>query len=444
MLVWEFFKEIFSKENLEKTYFEQVIYSGARGLDGTGHNIFRENLDSEIGIILKKVYKGTYRFTPYKMKLQSKGANKNPRIISIPTIRDRLVLRSLSDYTNLIFGDIAKTPIPHKTIGLTKDKIYEGKYETVIRLDIKEFFDSINHEILLSLLENTIEKREVVSLFEKSIKTPSASPGEKPKSLKGSGVPQGLPISNSLANIFLADIDQQFNKKDIFYARYVDDILVLCNKEDAKSLKKEISKYFNDKRLSIHTPESAPEKSIEGPIKGTEFTFLGYLFGKNNVSVRWESVQKFRESIISIFTAYKKGHNKNIKFLEWRLNIRITGCIFDNKSKGWLFFFSELEDEELLHKIDYFIKITRERFGYEVPTKKLSRALYEAKYRRFTSSYIPNYDKYDIEQKREFLREIIGLKGTRGMPDSEIEEKFGGRISKEINELEEDISPAGS
>ncbi|MEN3800318.1 hypothetical protein ABDZ32_07000 [Aeromonas veronii] len=97
------FKKYFSKNSLRKIYTDKIKNSGAIGLDRTRPANLNNQLDEELEHIVQKTKQGTYHFTAYKEKLILKGADSNPRKISIPTARDRIVLRALCECLSDIF-----------------------------------------------------------------------------------------------------------------------------------------------------------------------------------------------------------------------------------------------------------------------------------------------------------------------------------------------------
>ncbi len=93
------------EKNVIRQLFEDYIADGATtGRDGVTVKAFSENLDTEISLIIRKIQNETYKFTPYKEKLISKGAQKNPRQISIPTVRDKLVLKFLTNFLKAVYS----------------------------------------------------------------------------------------------------------------------------------------------------------------------------------------------------------------------------------------------------------------------------------------------------------------------------------------------------
>ncbi|EBG8421147.1 RNA-dependent DNA polymerase, partial [Salmonella enterica] len=119
-----------------------------------------------------------------------------------------------------------------------------------------------------------------------------------------------------------------------------------------------------------------------------------------------------------------------------------TGCIFQNKSKGWMYFFSEINDETLLHELDDFLKRLCVRFGVTIKLKSFVRAFFQIKYNRRETSYIPNFDEYDITKKTYVLTHYFN-KSVKGMTDEEIDYHFNKRISKQVKDIETDVKDAG-
>jgi RNA-directed DNA polymerase len=189
--------------------------------------------------------------------------------------------------------------------------------------------------------------------------------------------------------------------------------------------------------LKIHDPIKAPEKSSIGPIRDG-FDYLGYHFSDDGVTARNSSVERLKESLVSIFTNYKYSKQKSEAFLLWRLNLRITGCIYESKCKGWLFFFSEINDEQLLHSLDHYVKKLMHRFGVDITPKKFVRAFKEMSHRKYETTYIPNFDTYNLDQMKAVLVRFFGL-NTDDLEDEEIEFEFKKRINRQIKELEQDV-----
>ncbi|EOX5952762.1 reverse transcriptase domain-containing protein [Providencia rettgeri] len=437
------FNLFFSVDYLKSIYLDYVVLSSSTGIDNMSHKVLWGMLDEQLRIINRKVLSSSYKFSKYKLKLISKGQGKSPREISIPTIRDKIVLRALCEFLKFKYEDVLHFELPQNIVKNIKNELFIGKYTAFIKLDVTNFYPSIKHDKLIRRLRGRLRNDCITTLISNAIKSPTVNKSKKDDVLSECGVPQGLSISNILAAIYLSNIDKKINKIDnIKYYRYVDDILILCNVEKVNELVTLLIKDFRRVGLKVHKPISNSDKSTIGVISKDNFNYLGYYFSKEIVSARIGSVEKLRESLLAIFTSHKHSKFKNIEFLEWRVNLRITGCIFQNKSKGWMYFFSEIEDEILLHQLDSFVLKLCSRFRVKLDVKSFVRTFYQIKHNRRETKYIPNFDKYSVEDMAYVLNYFFKKK-TEGLTDAEIEYFFKKRISTQVRDLETDIKDAG-
>lgn len=454
MIASSVFKSKFGVRNIKKTYKEKVSSKGTVGRDRVSSQNFKKNLDQEIDLINKRVLSGSYRFTGYKQLLISKGAGKAPRVLSVPTQRDRLTLRCLCDFLFEIYPD-QKTQIPQKKIKDIQNAILLEKYSHYVKIDVKDFYPSIDHDILRGKLAKKIRKKEIFSLILSALKNPTLSDRQSQRNsdvgVNLVGVPQGLSISNVLAEIYLADFDAVFkNNKNIEYFRYVDDILILCNSPELNFAKSAIDK-IELLKLKAHDFESLGSKSKCGLISDG-FDFLGYEFKGVKTSPRHSSIKNFEESLVKEFTTYKYLKNKfsspkavaksriaDYRF-QWHLNLKITGCIFDGRRYGWLFYYSQSDNTSKFREIDSTIGKLIKRF--EIPSsfriKKMLKAFYESKrIDKDTHTYIPNFDIITLREKKEILQQL-GI-DTKKMKETQIKDYFFKIVRKATKELEKDL-----
>jgi len=456
MSAYKFFNKAFTKKSLVKTYQKHVEESTAVGLDKIGRDKFREEYLEQIKIIRRKALNNSYSFTPYKKKLISKGEHKNPRAISIPTIRDRITLRSLCNVLSQVFKDDLSIEIPQVKIQSINSNIKKDKFESYIKIDVSNFYPTIDHDILFSFLRKKIRKKQLLALIEKSVKNVTVNKSKKEKiDPNDTGVPQGLSVSNILAEIYLSDIDKKYKKKaDIFFTRYVDDILIFCSEKEVDKLFDEIKQDFENIKLTIHELNKKKSKSQSGKITD-EIHFLGYRYSDRKTSIIQKNKQKFEDSTANILTTFRYKYEKYIddtkkgkyvtgnplKVLEWRLNLKITGCIFENKKRGWMFYFSQIEDLKTLYSIDKTIKKLVSRFCSEdIHLKNLVKTFHETSRLNVSShKYILNFDNLTASEKRNILEMYLGLDRLRWANDEQIHGLFGMRISQIIKEHEQDI-----
>ena len=433
MKAHQLFKKNFTTENLFTTYWDKVSYKAGVGVDGINRNRFEKELSYQFEIITRKVRTGTYHFSPYRAALIPRTAEKKPRKIERPTIRDKLVLRVLFEILNDVFGDYLENRKLHSQIKSVNSMMGSGRYTRLIRLDVKDFYPSILHEKLISMVKLRIRKFQIVNLIDKAIKNCSDIDKRRGNAVNEKGVPQGLSISNVLANIYLAKVDAKYDVDPrMEYYRYVDDILILCGDEEHEDIKSEIKKDLKKIGLDIHTEDKFLDADID-----REFSYLGYSFVGGIVSVRKASITKIRMSIMKILSSYKYAKNRSSTILEFKLNLRITGCIFEGKKYGWLFYFSQINDEGMLHALDGFVnKQLNKRVVDVVKVKKFVKCWKEITKNFSGSDYFPNFDAWENQRKMELLNAAKIKNVTYG----NLSLLFKRFIHREIIELERDMA----
>lgn len=426
--VW---RKLFNKRHLEEHYYEKIEAKPSIGIDNITPQKFKQELNENVDIIYKKVNNGTYHFTRYKQLLFLKGSNKIPRVVCVPTLRDKLVVSVLNEMLNKVYKDNCKTKLPQTLIDDICRNI--SNYDYFIKLDIKAFYASIDQDILLKKLRKKIRKSVIIDLITKAIKTTTFSylTKEKNEIIRDRGIPEGLSISNTLANIYLMDLDKKYStNENIRYWRYVDDILILVNKDMFEKIKLDISCDIKKLNLEIN------DKKDEGKV-WNGFEYLGYKISTNIITVRDSGILKIEQSIETLFRQIK---NNNIDYIQWKLNLKITGFIWNKNKYGWLFFYSQITDLNLLFHLDDIVKKLMERYKVKesFKVKRFVRAYFEIRKALSKTKYIPNIDQYEVSDKKKILVEVCGLDLSK-LTDEKIEINFKKIMSKEIRDIEKDI-----
>jgi len=313
-------------------------------------------------------------------------------MISIPTNRDMLTFSALTSFITKSFEDKLIQSSIHTKILDIKNHIKSNKYDSFIKVDIKNYYPSINHDILFKKLKKQIDDEMALSLLKKAISKYTIANGrinDKSREDNAKGIPQGLSFSNILSAIYFTSIDEKYSKsKKLAYYRFVDDILILCNKKDIEKIKAKITKDTQKLILEIHEFEPNSDKSTSGIINQDSFQFLGYRFFDDKVSVRQSSVDKIRDRIVKVILKNKN----NEKELYRKLNLKITGCIYEGKKMGWLNFFALIDDMQLLYSLDNLVKTLFGKFKIkydEKKIKKFTKAYFELKNKE--NDYIPKF-----------------------------------------------------
>jgi RNA-directed DNA polymerase len=456
---YRLFESNFQINSLNKIYDEKFKSSKTKGIDRLSGIKFENRAKEHIRIIHKKCMGGTYKFSPYLELIQSKGRGKFPRVLAIPTVRDRIVLNALKNILFQIFPECVQRKLANTYI--YDIERFTGEISPshigVYRTDIKNFYDSINREKLFDKLKTRIKSKKLLNLIKKAVERPVVPKNYNREDLKkyfnNKGIPQGLSISNILASIYLNDFDKSLEQDksiDVYY-RYVDDILVFVSKEKLNDIELLIENKMTSLDLQLNKDKTYKNDGNE------VFEYLGYRFQLPEVTVRESTVEKFIQSLAAKFSNYihnkkrilkkTKENNYGVDKLKdsfvLDLNEKITGAISENKRYGWIFYFNEITDMKLLHKIDNIIANFFKRLDdfNRIPPpnlKKISRAFFEAKYSP-EGGYIHNYNKYESrEQKERFLLERCKINRNEHYSDEKIHDLYEFHKRNNLSELEKD------
>lgn len=432
------FSTNFCLEAVKEVAADHLSSHTARGVDGVAYDGFMREIEEQCLLISAKSLAGRYRFSPYREKLILKGAESPPRKVSIPTIRDRVALRCLNNFLCQVFSD-CKPPHAHPVV--TKAiKSFEKAHDidSFIKLDVKSFYDNINHDVLFRQLRKRIKHQPAVEMIISAVRTPTGARvrDEKENSL---GVPQGLSISNILASIYMRDLDREYESRlDLDYYRYVDDILIRTSAGEAPLIARELSKKLKQARkLSTH-PIGSGKSAIYS--SGETVPYLGYSFEDGRVSVRESSVKKMMSSLMRIIAGIE---NSNVEKSIWRLNLRISGCRIHGGNVGWLFYFSQIDDHRVLFRLDKQIKSRLVRINrselYD-RCKKFIKAHREIRYSFKTTSYIFDFDTFSRAQQLEAIYLIRPETNKRfdQKTNEEVRAIFFRTMYREAREMERD------
>jgi RNA-directed DNA polymerase len=451
------FRDLFSSRSLVDRFHERFSRSAAKGVDRLNGVQFAKRAAGDLAIASRKCIAGTYRFTPYCEHLRLKGRDAAPRVISVPTIRDRVVLAQLNRFLSALFPE-CRPPLASACVrGLTAamprplpPDIY------VCTTDIRKYYDSMRQDGLLRLLSGRVTCWQALKLTRRSIQTPTVPlHARRPKpdvSAPRVGVPQGLAISNLLASIYLRAVDAPMERRSHSYARYVDDILMLGREADVRAGLRSLTGRLRYRGLALH-PEGDGKTRVAPASTG--FSYLGYVFVSDRITVRSSTVERFLQALASKFSDY--AHNKQrrldrLKYLTpslladiflMELNERISGAISENRRYGWIAYFNQITDLALLHRIDHMIArmfVRLPDFGGRAPEglKTLSRSYFEMRHRP-RAGYVRDYDRIrTIPEKIEFLRERGRMGPDEVLTEAEITERLERYVRRLLGQMQAD------
>lgn len=444
---------------------ETIKWNTSVGIDGMTYKQLNNTRKGLINNLKRDILQETYEFSEYREVLFIKNRYEPPRCISIPTLRDKICLKIIHLFLYSSFlADISKQEIPQTHIKNLKAEL--NNYEYFIKIDIEKFYNNLNHEILKKQLSKNIDYYEVGLVMKAVLNETNGVSVTK-------GVPQGVSISNILSDIYMMDFDKEFSNRDgIYYIRYVDDILILCNKKDSEELKEKLKTRITDTlKLSIHK-----DKFKTGYINNS-FEFLGYKTywdvrnEKVKMTIKDSGVKNIEKKLIKVIQIYKYSNRGDVatkKFIH-SMNLIITGAItkkldsmqsFYEKRYGWLFFYSQLDGVSVLYHLDDLVKrkvekVTpqyrvKEVFDEATGIKKFTKAFREIRYNYKNTKYIFRPDNYNLVDQISYLRNVEGYHDsilkfndddneTLAQYESRIESNFRKHVYTVIEKQEKDI-----
>ena len=208
-------------------------------------------------------------------------ANGKQRPLGIPTVVDRVVQQAtaqvLTQGYERYFSDNSYGFRPERSCHMAMKKVLEylnEGYEWVIDLDIEKYFDTVNHDKLITILREHIQDARTLHLIRSFLKAGVMEDGLMSPSTEG--VPQGGPLSPVLSNVYLDKLDKELESRGLRFARYADDCNIFVKSEMAADrVMKSVTGWLERKlRLKV----SATKTKIVRP---TGSTFLGFTFWKN-------------------------------------------------------------------------------------------------------------------------------------------------------------------
>jgi len=437
------FDTCFSEENLHRIFKERVIEAKSIGLDGVSSKALENRIDEEVQAAATKIVEGRYSFTRYKEKLIVKNYRKPPRQIAMPTVRDTIVLRALCDYLTEFFDDCRMRP-PHDTIKRVADEAKGASPDhRFLRMDVINFYPSIVHETLLAQLAKRVTDAPALELVSKAIATPI---GFDEKEVRKVGVPQGLSISNILSMIYLRDFDFYCDLQ-YEYFRYVDDILIVTTSARVSSFHAEVRSYLAD-NLTLDThplEEDGGKTEISDVESGTDY--LGYRIRQSGLSIRERSYKKMFRAIVGCLRTLK-GKATTEQVL-WKLNLIVTGCRFEERSVGWVFFFRQSTDIGQFFRMDSFLSKKMGEYGLahmRGRVKSFVKAYREVRYNRENTIYIPDFDHFTLADKIEVVSLIRGFSKARvaRMDKEEIDELYWSIVRGQVAKMEKETVDFGA
>src|SRR6266478_2228640 len=281
---WGLYVHVCKMETLQEAYGMAKKNDGAPGKDGvTFEAIEQSGEESFLQQIRDELVSNTYRPMRARKKEIPKDGGTKVRVLSIPSIRDRVVQGALKLILEPIFeadfqpGSYGYRPkrTAHEAVARVAQGIVEEKTR-IIDLDLAAYFDNVQHSLLLEKVARRVRDDAVMHLLKMILQ----ATGKK-------GVPQGGVISPLLSNLYLNEIDRMLEKAvdttrrgkytNIQYARFADDMVILIDAEQRSDwLVKAVNRRLREEFAKLGVVINEDKSRMVDLKKGESFTFLGF------------------------------------------------------------------------------------------------------------------------------------------------------------------------
>lgn len=273
---------ILDRDNLNRAYKRVRSNRGAPGIDAMTVEDVLPWLQEHREELLESLRNGTYKPNPVRRKEIPKP-DGGVRKLGIPTVVDRVIQQAIAQRLQPIFeprfsdGSFGYRPGRSGQKAMKRAAMYVKQgYTYGVELDLSKYFDTLNHERLMSLLREQIKDGRVTELVKKYLKSGVMEKGIIQKTDEGS--PQGGPLSPLLANIYLDEFDWEMERRGVKLVRYADDIVLFAKSQRAAKRLLETSRRYLEKKLKLKVNT---EKSRAVSVYSRKFQFLGLTLGKN-------------------------------------------------------------------------------------------------------------------------------------------------------------------
>ena len=355
---YSLYGKLLKYESLEASWRKVRKNKGAGGIDRVTIEMFENQLELQLNTIQRQLYKKSYQPQPVRRVEIPKEDTDKKRKLGIPTLRDRVIQQRLKDVLEPIFDphfseqSYGYRPGRSAHEAMEEIKALREQYDWVVDADIKGFFDNLDHNILIDLVNERVSDGSILRLIRLFLEAGVKYDGVVHETSKGT--PQGAVISPLLANVYLNHLDRRLEEAGLPFVRYADDFVVFCgSKSEAEEalqvirvtlqqeLKLELSKDKTEIRyLEYELDEKGKLPPEYGPIK-----FLGFQVRKRWLSPTPKSIKRFKNKI----RAHTKRHiNYDTKVFLSKLNAII---------RGWGNYFQIGTVKTLYHDLDQWTRM---------------------------------------------------------------------------------------
>lgn len=335
------------RQNLKAAYQRVMKNKGAAGVDGMVVSEFKQHLQRHWPSIKAKLLAGTYIPQPIR-QVEIPKPQGGVRKLGIPTLTDRLIQQAIHQVLSPIFeGEFSDSSYGYRVgrsaqqaVEASRSYVAEGR-PTVVDIDLEQFFDQLNHNILMDKVAVKVRDKQVLKLIRRYLKAGVMAGGVS--SPRTQGAPQGGPLSPLLSNIMLTELDRELERRGHCFCRYADDCQIYVRSERAGERVLEGISVFLEKRLKLRVNQS--KSAVSRPSKRK---FLGYSMYRSQAAVKLRiATTSISRLIAKLRQLFRSARGRNLGKTIAQLNPIL---------RGWAQYFRLTESMRPLTELDGWIR----------------------------------------------------------------------------------------
>ena len=262
-----------TRENLQAALKRVRKNKGSPGIDGMTVEELPDYLRAHWSELREQLLAGAYRPSMVKQQLIPKG-NGGMRKLGIPTVLDRFIQQALLQVLQPIFDPkfsehsygFRPRRRAHDAV-VQAQRYVQGGRRIVVDVDLEQFFDRVNHDVLMGKLAKRIGDRRVLGLIRRYLQAGMLANGIATE--RHEGTPQGGPLSPLLANVLLDEVDKELEKRGHAFVRYADDSNVYVRSRRAgERVMQLLRRLYARLRLRVNESKSAIDLATNRKLLG--------------------------------------------------------------------------------------------------------------------------------------------------------------------------------
>ena len=326
----ELCRRMLSLQNLEKAINAVKRNKGSAGVDGVKVNEIESYMRQNWKHIEEQILARTYKPQPVK-RVEIPKDNGGVRLLGVPCVIDRVIQQAMVQVLTPVFeptfSDYSYGFRPNRSaedaVRKAQEYMAEG-YKHVVDLDLSKFFDRVNHDYLMTLVDNTLKDKDIRRLIFVYLKSGVMCEGCLIPSEEGT--PQGGPLSPMLSNIYLTPYDKELERRGHKFVRYADDCNIFTKSKYAcNRVKESVIRFLEGKmKLKVNTEKTEARRVVGSSFLGFTFITRTSNEGLGYCKPKEKKLSKFEDKIREI-TSRSRGVAFSVVVQE--LNAYIRGWI---------------------------------------------------------------------------------------------------------------------